>query len=56
MAQQFVLQHESGVYLSQDLIKGWQRTSDPAKALRLTCVKARNGIKSNLRPERSKGV
>lgn len=49
--QQFVLRHESGVYLSQDLIKGWQRTKDSGRALRLTEEKAKNVRKSNIRPE-----
>lgn len=49
--QQFVLQHESGTYLGQDVAKGWMRTGDPAKALRLTCAKAQNVLKSNVRSE-----
>lgn len=49
--QQFVLQHESGVYLGQDVAKGWMRTGDSAKALRLTYAKAQNVLKSNVRLE-----
>ena len=49
--QQFILRHESGVYLGQDASSGWVRTEDLEKALRLTCAKAQNVLRSNIRLE-----
>lgn len=51
---QYVLRHKSGFYLGQDASKGWVRTDDWEKALRLTCAKAQNVLKSNVRSEEQK--